>query len=220
MGVRSERKTSICPQWKLGLRIKYFWKNLKLASKIPINWFDSCNDSFFCQYKTHTSQESGSQLQCHCSDELAVHSYPLLCLHRRVVKVASGLFYCWSLLRNNFIATNLQRFTLYYGSKRFATCHGRQLKFFQRGETSALCLSFFRLRTMQCKWTFTKCFTLSAPPKKFPTKARAPFALFWNCIQVVLYSSLRKSCTFCHSLQFCWIEVSSNIIIIVNSRQL
>jgi len=34
-------------------------------------------------------------------------------------KVVSGLFYCWSLLRNINMATNLQRFTLYYGSRRF-----------------------------------------------------------------------------------------------------
>ena len=52
-----------------------------------------------------------------CSDELAVHSCPLLCLQRRVAKVASGLFYCWSLLRNNNMVTNLRRFTLYYSSR-------------------------------------------------------------------------------------------------------
>jgi len=33
-----------------------------------------------------------------------------------VEKVVSGLFYCWSLLRNNNMAINLQKFTLYYGS--------------------------------------------------------------------------------------------------------
>jgi len=36
-----------------------------------------------------------------------------------VAKVASGLFYCWSLLRNNNMATNLQKFTLYYRNRRF-----------------------------------------------------------------------------------------------------
>ena len=36
-----------------------------------------------------------------------------------VAKVTSGLFYCWSLLRCNNMATNLQKFTLYYGSRRF-----------------------------------------------------------------------------------------------------
>jgi len=28
-------------------------------------------------------------------------------------------WHCWSLLRNNTMATNLQRFTLYYGSRPF-----------------------------------------------------------------------------------------------------
>jgi len=36
-----------------------------------------------------------------------------------VANVASGLFYCWSLLRYNNTATNLQEFTLYCGSRRF-----------------------------------------------------------------------------------------------------
>jgi len=35
------------------------------------------------------------------SDELAVHSCPLLCLQRQVAKLSRRLFYCWSLLRNN-----------------------------------------------------------------------------------------------------------------------
>jgi len=43
-----------------------------------------------------------------CSDELPIHSCSFLCLQRRVAKVVRGLFYCWSLLRNNTMATNLQ----------------------------------------------------------------------------------------------------------------
>ena len=54
-----------------------------------------------------------------CIDDLVDRSCPLHCLQRRVAKAASGLFCCWSLLRNNIMATNLQRFTLYYGSRRF-----------------------------------------------------------------------------------------------------
>ena len=54
-----------------------------------------------------------------CSDEFAVPSCPLLCLQRWVTKVASGLFYCWSLLHKYNLARNLQRFTLSYGSRRF-----------------------------------------------------------------------------------------------------
>jgi len=57
-----------------------------------------------------------------CSDELAGHSCPLLWLHRQVAKYTSGLFYCWSLLRNNTMATNLQVFAWTYGSRRFAAC--------------------------------------------------------------------------------------------------
>jgi len=52
------------------------------------------------------------------SDGFAVNSCPFFCLQRRVAKVASGLFYCWSLLRNKIVATNLQKFTLCYGSSR------------------------------------------------------------------------------------------------------
>jgi len=57
-----------------------------------------------------------------CSGELAIHSCPLLCLQRQVSKSASGLFYCWSLLCNNNMATNLLLFTSSYDSRRFATC--------------------------------------------------------------------------------------------------
>jgi len=46
-----------------------------------------------------------------CSDELAIHSHPLLCLQKQVAKLASGLFCRWSLLRSNNMATNLWRFT-------------------------------------------------------------------------------------------------------------
>jgi len=44
------------------------------------------------------------------------------CLQRQVPKLASRLFYYWSLLRNNYIATNLQVFTWSYGRRRFAAC--------------------------------------------------------------------------------------------------
>ena len=54
-----------------------------------------------------------------CSDGLAIHSCLFLCLQRRVVKVASGLFCSWSLLRNNAVATSPQRFTLYHESRCF-----------------------------------------------------------------------------------------------------
>ena len=42
---------------------------------------------------------------------------------------------------------------------------------------------------------------LSTSQRNFPKKARAPFAFFWNRIQVELCSSLRKGCAFCPPLQ-------------------
>jgi len=52
------------------------------------------------------------------SDELAVHSCPLLCLHRRLRKSRADCstvgLYCVTNM-----ATYLQRFILYYGSRRF-----------------------------------------------------------------------------------------------------
>jgi len=40
----------------------------------------------------------------------------------QVVRVVSGLFYCWSLLRNYYMATNIQMFTSSYDSRRFVAC--------------------------------------------------------------------------------------------------
>ena len=73
---------------------------------------------FLLLWNSHCTRVRFTVIVCG-SDELAIHSYPLLCLQRRVAKVTSGFFYCWSLLRNNNMATNLQRFTLHYGSRRF-----------------------------------------------------------------------------------------------------
>jgi len=58
-----------------------------------------------------------------CSDELEVHSCPLLCLQRQVAKLANGLLYFWFLLHTNDMATNLQKITSSYGSKRFSACN-------------------------------------------------------------------------------------------------
>ena len=72
-----------------------FLENLKLA----VNSLSCCNDSLFASMTLH--KEPGSVFWCHCNDEIAVCSCPLLYLPWQVVKLASGLFYCWSLLHNN-----------------------------------------------------------------------------------------------------------------------
>jgi len=55
-----------------------------------------------------------------CND-YAVHSCSVLCLQRQAAKLESGLFCYWSLLRNNNMAANFQRFTSSYSSSRLPT---------------------------------------------------------------------------------------------------
>ena len=54
---------------------------------------------------------------------LSVHSFSLVFLQRQVAKLVSGLYCRWSLLRNNNMATNLQRFTSNYGRKEGVLPH-------------------------------------------------------------------------------------------------
>ena len=120
VGVRraGEAKRAFALRLEIGIRSQIFLQKPEVGILIPINWFDSCNDSFFACMKLtlrRSQVHSCSVMQWWA----AVHSYPLLCLQRWVAKVANKLFYCWSLLRNNNRATNLQRFTLYYGGRRF-----------------------------------------------------------------------------------------------------
>jgi len=67
-----------------------------------------------------------------CSDDIALHSCPLLRLQtQNVTKLASALFCCCSLLRNNKMAMNLQRFTSSYDLRwimRFSACDCRPQK--------------------------------------------------------------------------------------------
>jgi len=76
---------------------------------------------------TLTVQKSNVQMYIYgvmtCSDKPAVHSTnPLRCLQRQVAELGRGLFYSWSLLRNNSMATNLQRCNPCYCSRRFVAC--------------------------------------------------------------------------------------------------
>jgi len=108
----------LLPCLEIGIKNQMFLEKPDVGILIPINWFDSCNDSFLPVWNSHCTRVRFTVLVS-CSEELAVHSCPLLCLQRWVAKVASGLFYCWCLLRNNHMSTNLQNFALYCGSRRF-----------------------------------------------------------------------------------------------------
>jgi len=94
---------------------------------------------------------------------------------------------------------------------------------FSRGGIVDISLILFQVANNVSKWTYTKRFTLvSTTQGKFTMKARAPFAFVWNCIQVELYSCLRKGRTFLSSFTtFAELGyLSSDIIIFVNYRQL
>ena len=127
MGVRRAgggAKRAFALSLEIGIRNQIFLEKPEVDILILINWFDSCNDSFFLLvWNSHCTRVRFTVIVS-CSDELAVHSCPLLYLQRWVAKVASGFFCCWSLLRNNNMTTNLQRFTLYYGGRRFVAWDG------------------------------------------------------------------------------------------------
>jgi len=120
MGVHRawEAKRAFAPRLEIGIKNQIFLEKPEVGILIPINWFDFCNDSFLPVWNSHCTWVRFT-VAVSCSDELAVHSCPLLCLQRWVANVASGLFYCWFLLRNNIMAKNQQKFTLYYCGRRF-----------------------------------------------------------------------------------------------------
>jgi len=99
---------------------KIFRKS-EVRSLIRNDWFNSCIGSLFaCMaltlYKSQVHY-SGLMQWCVCSSIMSI-----LILQRQVAKLASVLFHRWSLLRNNHMATNLQRFTSNNGRRRFAAC--------------------------------------------------------------------------------------------------
>ena len=117
MGVRRVGKCPF-PPWKLGLRTKYFQKTWSRHHKFRLIDLILAMTVFLPVWNSHCTRVRFT-VTVSCSDGLEVHSCLFLCLQRRVVKVARGLFCCWSLLRNNTVATNPQRFSLYYGSRSF-----------------------------------------------------------------------------------------------------
>ena len=51
-------KTGICPRLETGIKNQIFLEKTEVGMLIPINWFDSCNDSVFAGMKLtlHKSQ--------------------------------------------------------------------------------------------------------------------------------------------------------------------
>jgi len=72
--------------WKLGLRTKYFWKNLKLASKFRLIDLILAMRVLLPLLNSHCTRVRFTVIVS-CSDELAVHSCLLLCLQRGLRKL-------------------------------------------------------------------------------------------------------------------------------------
>ena len=60
MGVRRARG-AFAPRLEIGMMNHLFLETPEVGILIPINWFDSCNDSFFAGVKL-TLNKRGSQL--------------------------------------------------------------------------------------------------------------------------------------------------------------
>jgi len=107
MGVRNKRaKRSFVPLLEIGTKNQNFVANLKSGAQLILNWFNSCIDSLFAGM---TPTVHKNQVHCPgvvqgwvCSSLMSAACH----LQRQVAKLACWLFYCWSLLRNNNMATN------------------------------------------------------------------------------------------------------------------
>ena len=108
------------PPWKLGLKTNIFLENLMLAGNFRLNSFNCCNYNLFDGLKHCT--RARFTVVVSCNDEIAVRSCTLLCPQRQVAELASGLFDCLSLLRNDNTTMKLQTFTSSCGTRRFSAC--------------------------------------------------------------------------------------------------
>ena len=115
-------KTGICPsQLEIGTKNQNFLENLTSAAQLRLIDLFIALTVYFPISSSHCTRIRFIVLVS-CSGELAVHSFPLLFLQRQAGKLAIGCFYCWSLLCNNNMATNLLMFTSSYDIRRFAAC--------------------------------------------------------------------------------------------------
>ena len=112
-------QTSICPCQLESGTTNHFLENLTSAAQFRLIGLFLAMTLYLPIRDSHCTRARFIFLVS-CSGELAVHSFALLCLQRQVSKLAIGLFYCWSLLRNNNMATNLLTFTSSYDIRRFA----------------------------------------------------------------------------------------------------
>ena len=97
MGVHRawEAKRAFAPRLEIGIKNQIFLEKLEVGILIPIIDLILAMTVFLLVWNSHCTRDRFTVVVL-CSDELAVHSCPFLCLQRWVAKVASGLLYCWS----------------------------------------------------------------------------------------------------------------------------
>jgi len=114
-------KTGICSSLQRRYKNQNFLENLTSAAQFRVIDFFLAMTVYLPIWHSHCTRARFTVLAS-CSGELTVHSCPLLSLQSQVTKLASGFFYCWSSLCNNFMATNFLMFTSSYDIRRFAAC--------------------------------------------------------------------------------------------------
>jgi len=97
MGVHRGIRTGIFPSLEIGTKNQNFPENVTSAAPFRLIYL------FLAMTVYQPVRNSGCTrarftVLVSCSAELAVYSCPVLCPQRQVAKLASGLFYCWSLL--------------------------------------------------------------------------------------------------------------------------
>jgi len=76
-------------------------ENLKLAAKFGLIHLIIATTVYLPVCHWQRRARTRFTILVSCNDEIALRSCPLLCLQRQVAQLVRGLFYCWSLLRNN-----------------------------------------------------------------------------------------------------------------------
>jgi len=145
MGVRRGGQNGHFPPLEIGTKKEKFLEKREISSLILISWVNSCNGSLFADM---TLTLHKSQLHCFGNMQLWACSslHPLLCLQRQVAKLASELFYYWSLLLNNTMVTNVRTCTSSHGSMRFTACN-----YWMQGSCSGVA-TYFGRQTQESKY--------------------------------------------------------------------
>jgi len=93
------------PHLEVGTKNQKFLENLMLAKKFRLIHLIVAMTVYLQLWHKHRNctraKFTSLPVQVSGSDKIAVRSCPILCLQRHFANLASGLFYWWSLLRNN-----------------------------------------------------------------------------------------------------------------------